>query len=60
MEYQKIVNLLNESDQSFKFRTRNWVEINDESRANYANSDIRFKTTMLSLIYVIMQIHTYL
>ena len=60
MEYQKIVNLLNESDQSFKFRTRNWVEINDEPRGNYANSDIRFKTTMLSLIYVIMQIHTYL
>ena len=29
------------------FRTRNWVEINDESRANYTNSDIRFKTTML-------------
>ena len=30
-----------------KFRTRNWVEINDESRGNYANSDIRFKTTIL-------------
>ena len=35
------------SDNSSKFRTRNWVEINDESRGNYANSDIRFKTTML-------------
>ena len=30
-----------------KFRTRNWIEINDESRGNYANSGIRFKTTML-------------
>ena len=30
MEYQKIANLLNnESDQSSKFRTRNWIEIND-------------------------------
>ena len=48
MEYQKIANLLkNKSDQSSKFRTRNWVEINDESRGNYANSDIKFKTTML-------------
>ena len=48
MEYQKIVNLLNnESDQPSKFRTRNWVEINDESRGNYANGDIKFKTTML-------------
>ena len=48
MEYQKIANLLsNESDQPSKFRTRNWVEINDESRGNYTNSDIRFKTTML-------------
>ena len=48
MEYQKISNLLEStSDNLSKFRTRNWVEINDESRANYANSDIRFKTTML-------------
>ena len=48
MEYQKIANLLhNESDQSSKFRTRNWIEINDESRENYGNGDIKFKTTML-------------
>ena len=48
MEYQKISNLLeNTSDNLPKIRTRNWVEINDESRGNYANSDIRFKTTML-------------
>ena len=47
MEYQKIVNLLNELDQSSKFRMRNWVEINDESIGNYANSDVKFKTTML-------------
>ena len=48
MEYQKIANLLEStSDNSSKFRTRNWVEINDESIGNYANSDIRFKATML-------------
>ena len=48
MEYQKVVNLLEgKSDNLSKLRTRNWVEINDESRGNYANSDIRFKTTML-------------
>ena len=35
------------SDNPSKFRTKNWVEINDESRGNYANSDLRFKTTML-------------
>ena len=47
MEYQKISNLLEStSDNLSKFRTRNQVEIN-ESRGNYANSDIRFKTTML-------------
>ena len=45
MEYQKITNLLDtESNQLSKFRTRNWVEINDES---YTNNDIKFKTTML-------------
>ena len=48
MEYQKIANLLEStSDNLSKFRTRNCVEINDESRGNYANNDIRCKTTML-------------
>ena len=48
MEYQKVANYLEStSDNLSKFRTRNWVKINDESRGNYANSDIRFKTTML-------------
>ena len=40
MEYQKLINSLdNISNQLSKFRTKNWIEIND--------SDIRFKTTML-------------
>ena len=48
MEYQKIVNLLNdESNQPSKFRTRNWIEVNDESRRTYTSNDIKFKTTML-------------
>ena len=48
MEYQKTSNLLEStSDNLSKFRTKTWVEINDESRGNYTNSDIRFKTTML-------------
>ena len=48
MEYQKIANLLNtESNQPSKFRTRNWVEIKDESRGTYTSNDIKFKTTIL-------------
>ena len=49
MEYQKIANLLNdESNQLSKFRTRNWVEINDEARGTYSpNKQIKFKTSML-------------
>ena len=48
MEYQKIANFLDkELNQPSKFRTRNWVEINDESRGTYTSNDIRFKTTML-------------
>ena len=36
------------SNQPSKFRTKNWVEINDESRGAYnVNSQITFKTTML-------------
>ena len=38
MEYQK----------PSKFRTKNWTEINNESRVTYnTNSQITFKTTML-------------
>ena len=40
MEHQKIANLID--------GTKNWVEINDESRGTYnVNSQIKFKTTML-------------
>ena len=49
MEYQKIENFLNnESNQPSKFRTKNWVEINDDVRGIYSsNKQIRFKTSML-------------
>ena len=50
MEYQKIANLLNdESDKPSKFRTKNWVEINDDIRGAYSShKQIRFKTAMLT------------
>ena len=36
------------SNQPSRFRTKNWAEINDESRGTYnVNSQIKFKTTML-------------
>ena len=49
MEYQKIANLIDDApNQPPKFRTKNWVEINNESRGTYSvNSQIKFKTTML-------------
>ena len=49
MEYQEIANLIyNASNQPSKFRTKNWVEINDESRGTHnVNSQLKFKTTML-------------
>ena len=49
MECQKIANLIDDtSNQPSKFRTKSWIEINDESRRAYnVNSQIKFKTTML-------------
>ena len=48
MEYQKIANLWDSaSNQPSRFRTRNWVEVNDHSQGTYTNADINFKTTML-------------
>ena len=37
----------NESNQPSKFRTKNRVEINDQSRGTYTGSHIKFMTTML-------------
>ena len=62
MEYQKIINLLDDTtNQPSKFRTRNWVEINDESQRDYNdyyyennnitddnNNSIKFKTSMIT------------
>ena len=45
MVYQKITNLLdNTPNQPSKFRTKSWVEINDNARGTYnTNSQIKFK-----------------
>ena len=49
MEYQKITNLLDDAtNESSKFRIRNLVEINDESRGTYnVSNQIKFKTLMI-------------
>ena len=48
MEYQKIINLLDKKpNQPTKFRTKIWVEINDESQGTLnKDNQIRFKTPM--------------
>ena len=47
MKYRKNANLLdNALNQPSKFKTRNWVEINDESRGTYTGNSIKFKTTI--------------
>ena len=48
MEYQKIINLLdNIQNELSTFRTRNWVEINDESPKTYSkNNQIKFKSSI--------------
>ena len=59
MEYQKIANLLDSaSNKPSKFRTRNWVEINDDIRGAYSpNKQIRFKTAMLVYVITVMCIY---
>ena len=50
MEYQKRIDLFdNTPNQLSKFRTKNWIEINDQSRGVHnVNKDIRFKTALLN------------
>ena len=52
MGYQKVVNLLgNTPNQPSKFKTKDWVEINDDSHGTYnTNSEIKFKTSILKSI----------
>ena len=54
MEYQKIIKLLDDTNQPSKIRTRNSVEINDESQGTYNDNNnennsnnIKFKTSMI-------------
>ena len=49
MEYQQIINLFdNMSNQTFKFKAKNWVEINVDARVTYdTNSRIKLKTPMI-------------
>ena len=43
MEYQKIINWSDSTpNQPTKFRTKNWVEINDDARGTY-NTDSQIK-----------------
>ena len=49
MEYPKIINLLdNTPNQPSKFRTKNWVDINDDDCGTYnTNSQIQFKPSIV-------------
>ena len=52
MEYHKIITLLDKTPyQSSKFRTKDWVKINGDSRGTYnTNSQIKFRNSMLTSI----------
>ena len=47
MEYQKIINLLDKTHEPSKFRTRNWIKINNESQGTYITDQIKFKNSMM-------------
>ena len=49
MEHQKIINLLDSTqNEPSKSRTRNWVEMNDQSRGTYnASNQIKIKISLI-------------
>ena len=60
MEHQKIENLLDSaSNQPSKFITKNWFQINDESRGTYT-CEIKFKSIALWSNLCDYMMHTYL
>ena len=53
MEYQKISNLLDDASSKIsKFRTKNWVEINDESKGTYNAIMLKFSLCDYSDAYI--------
>ena len=61
MEYQKKINLLdNTPNQPIKFRTKNWVEINDDSREIHNTNSQSLKLQCQGQVYVIIVMHIYL
>ena len=66
METQKIVNLLNDSDnESSEFATRKWYIINDQNNGQYDRVNkmiqpLNLKQKSLNQIFVITQIHIFL
>ena len=66
METQKIVNLLNDSDnESSEFATRKWYIINDQNNGQYGRVNkmiqpLNLKQKLLNQIFVITQIHIFL
>ena len=67
METQKIVNLLNDSEnESLKFATRKWYIINDQNNGQYGNEEmkmiqlLKLKQKSLNQIFVITQMHIFL
>ena len=61
METQKIVNLLNGSDNdNLRFATKNWYIIDSESNGNYSQNDkIQFLTRSKESIFVIILMHIF-
>ena len=61
METQKIVNLLNGSDnENSKFTTKRWYVIGSESKGNYSHPDpISFLTKSIKSSLVIILMHIF-
>ena len=61
MKYQKMINLLDDTtNETSKFRTRNWVKINDELIGTCnAGNQVKFKTLMIrsNLLWLFRCIH---
>ena len=62
METQKIVNLLNDSEElNSKFATRKWYIINDQNNGQYVrgnesenDSTIKFETKVITLMHIFL------
>ena len=60
MQYQTIINLLDNHYSPSRFKTKNWVNINEDRRGAYDKKILSLRLQCWTQFYVVIVMHIYL